>query len=513
MKGIIYTRVSSDEQVKGTSLDFQEELCRKYCEQKGIEILAVFREEGASAKTADRAEFLRAIEFCRKNKGNIQAFIVAKVDRFARNTEDHFYVRKVLYDYGVTLHSVTEPIGNDPAQKFIETVLAGSSEFDNAIRTRRSTDGMLARIKRGIFPWKPPIGYKCAQFKRQGKKKTEPDPPDEQTFPIIQKALKEYSKGLYSQTELAKLLDKLGLKEIRGKKTIPQFVDRILSEYLKFYAGVIVNPWTGEETDGLHKAMITKEELYKIQLVRSGKAGTTKRDRYNPDFPLRRTVNCGSCLRSLTGSSPRGNGGKYFYYHCFNKNCPMFSKGIAKKELEKEFIEHLEKEITPKEKSLLLFKESVLDVWKERGQSFELEAKKYARQLELLETKKKRIYEMREDSSYTKEEFLERKAEAENEITAAKISLSEARIEQFDIEGSVSYANNCIRDLGRLWFDLSPQLRSRFQKRVFPEGIPYKRSQGFGTAKLGLIYKLIKQSESKKSQLVAPAGFEPAYSA
>jgi len=79
MKGIIYTRVSSDEQVKGTSLEFQEELCRKYCEQKGIEVLAVFREEGASAKTADRAEFLRAIEFCRKNKGKVDAFVVAKV--------------------------------------------------------------------------------------------------------------------------------------------------------------------------------------------------------------------------------------------------------------------------------------------------------------------------------------------------------------------------------------------------------------------------------------------------
>ncbi|MFH1863467.1 MAG: recombinase family protein [bacterium] len=391
MKGIIYTRVSSDEQVKGTSLDFQAELCRKYCEQKEIEILAVFREEGASAKTADRAEFLRAIEFCRKNKGKIQAFVVAKVDRFARNTEDHFYVRKVLYDYGVTLHSVSEPIGNDPAQKFIETVLAGSSEFDNAIRTRRSTDGMLARINQGICPWKPPIGYECGHFKRRGEKKTEPDPPDERAFPIIQKALREYSKGLYSQTELAKYLDKLGLKEIRGRKTIPQFVDRILGKYLKFYAGIIVNPWTGEERDGLHKAMITKEELYKIQLVRTGKANNSaKHQKFNPEFPLRRTAVCDYCNRYLTGSTSHGNGGAYPYYHCQNKNCSMFGKCIAKKILEVEFMDYLEK-ITPKDKSLLLFKESILDVWKEKGQHFVSEAKKYERQLELLETKKKRV--------------------------------------------------------------------------------------------------------------------------
>ena len=63
MKAVIYTRVSSDEQVNGTSLDFQEEQCRKYCADKVVEVLTVFREEGESAKSTDRAEFLRAIEY------------------------------------------------------------------------------------------------------------------------------------------------------------------------------------------------------------------------------------------------------------------------------------------------------------------------------------------------------------------------------------------------------------------------------------------------------------------
>jgi len=78
MKGIIYVRVSSDEQVKGTSLENQDDLCRAYCQNKGIEVVEIFREEGASAKTAQRAEFLRSIEFCRKNKGKIDAFVVVQ---------------------------------------------------------------------------------------------------------------------------------------------------------------------------------------------------------------------------------------------------------------------------------------------------------------------------------------------------------------------------------------------------------------------------------------------------
>src|SRR5438309_1987071 len=141
MRGIIYVRVSSEEQVKGTSLNDQLERCKKYCLEKGIEVICdPFIESGESAKTAERTELLNAIEFCRKSKGAIDAFVVWKVDRFARNTDDHFYVRKLLAEYGVTLHSVTEPIGNNPTEKLFEVMLAGFAEFDNAIRTQRSTN-------------------------------------------------------------------------------------------------------------------------------------------------------------------------------------------------------------------------------------------------------------------------------------------------------------------------------------------------------------------------------------
>lgn len=500
MKGIIYVRVSSDEQVKGTSLEHQEDLCRAYCQNKGIEIVGLYREEGASAKTADRAEFLRAIEYCRKNKGQVDAFVVYKVDRFARNTEDHFYVRKMLIDYGVTLHSVTEPIGNNPAEKFIETVLAGSAEFDNAIRTQRCVDGMAMRINQGIYPFMPPLGYDCQHARRRGEKKNEPDQPNEKIFPIIQKGLQEFSKGFYSQAEMKILFDKWGLSKIRGKKTLPQLVSRIFDQYLKYYAGIIVNPWTNEEVKGLHKPMITKEELYKIQNILAGKSNRVKRIRLNPNFPLRHTVKCGYCGRPLTGSCSRGRSSQYYYYHCYNKECSMYGKVIGKKELEDDFIKHLNA-ITPKKDFLEVFKETALDTWDKKSLDVKTEARKYERHLAVLDEKRKRIFEMREDGSYTPEEFKERKAEIENQIMATKISLSETRIEQFDIEGVLSYANNFITNLGRQWFDLAVS-HQRFQKMVFPDGITYKRGEGFGTARLGLIYELNQTCGVDKSLLV-----------
>ena len=364
MRGIIYIRVSSGEQVKGTSLENQEELCRAYCKQKGIEVVAVFREEGESAKDLslnNRKEFLRALEFCRKNK--IEAFVVLRVNRFARNTEDHFAVRKILLGYGTSLHSVTEPIGNKPSEKFMETMLAAASDYENGIRRQQCTDGMSQKINQGIYPWKPPVGYVCLNFKKKGEKKTLPDPADEKVFPIIQRGLKEYAQGLYgSQAQLAAALDKWGLAKVRGKPTNKSLVDRILGKYLKFYVGIIDNPWTKKEVKGLHTAMITTEELFNIQLVRSGKSKLAKRDRFNPMFPLRRFVLCDYCKESLTGSTSRGNGGLFNYYHCKNKHCTMFGKTIKKDVLEKAFIEYLEK-ITPKNKFLEIFKATVLDLW------------------------------------------------------------------------------------------------------------------------------------------------------
>jgi site-specific DNA recombinase len=96
--GIIYTRVSSTEQVENTSLGSQERLCYEYAKREGINILKVFVEKGESAKTADRTEFIKAINFCSKEKGKVGYFIVFKFDRFSRSVADHAATRVALND-------------------------------------------------------------------------------------------------------------------------------------------------------------------------------------------------------------------------------------------------------------------------------------------------------------------------------------------------------------------------------------------------------------------------------
>ena len=76
MNGIIYCRVSSKEQVEGTSLQSQEAACLDYAKAKNIKVLRVFVEQGESAKFADRTQLVELIDFCRTSKGGVQVLIV-----------------------------------------------------------------------------------------------------------------------------------------------------------------------------------------------------------------------------------------------------------------------------------------------------------------------------------------------------------------------------------------------------------------------------------------------------
>lgn len=106
----IYTRVSSKEQVEGTSLGTQKEGCLFYCQNNGLEVDKIFIEEGESAKVMDRTKLKQLLEYCRNNKGKITHLVVYKFDRFARNQADHLWLRKELATMGITVKSVMEPI-------------------------------------------------------------------------------------------------------------------------------------------------------------------------------------------------------------------------------------------------------------------------------------------------------------------------------------------------------------------------------------------------------------------
>ena len=146
---VVYVRVSSARQVENFSLDTQERLCRDYCAAQGWPVALVFREQGESARSADRTELQRMLTHCREHRGEVGAVMVHSLSRWSREQRDHHALRGLLTAWGITLRSATEPISDDPAGEFLEGIIASAAQFENRLRTARTREGMKAALAAG----------------------------------------------------------------------------------------------------------------------------------------------------------------------------------------------------------------------------------------------------------------------------------------------------------------------------------------------------------------------------
>ena len=161
-QAVIYLRVSTEEQVENYSLDTQADICQREAERRNMVVTRVFREEGRSAKTIrDRPALLEMLAYCRRHKREVDAVMVYRLDRISRQTADYLAIRRKLTECEVTLLSATEPTGNTPTEKFVETMLAGFAQMDNDVRSERTRNGLRARFLAGLHNATAPIGYKA----------------------------------------------------------------------------------------------------------------------------------------------------------------------------------------------------------------------------------------------------------------------------------------------------------------------------------------------------------------
>lgn len=203
---MIYTRVSSDEQVHGYSLESQEKACRDYCNRTGLTVLRVFREEGESAKSLERTQLNLMQDFVLKNMGKVGYVVVWKVDRFSRVIYHHHMLKNFFMQCGTDLKSATEIIENTPQGRFTENILSAHAQFDNDVRAERTVTGMKTKVLNGYWSWGAPWGYRNTTDSL-GKRIIEPDP---QKAPVVKYLFEEYSRGTVTFGDLAKKINRDG---------------------------------------------------------------------------------------------------------------------------------------------------------------------------------------------------------------------------------------------------------------------------------------------------------------
>ncbi len=486
-RAVIYIRVSSEEQIENYSLATQEDICKKEAARRKLAIDQIFREEGKSAKTiAGRPVLLQMLEYCRKHKKEIGAVIVYRLDRISRQTADYLVIRKKLADCEVGLISASEPTGNSPTEKFVETMLAGFAQMDNDVRSERSRNGLKARFMSGLNHGYVPIGY----VNQNGYAIKDPE-----LFPVIKEAWDLMATGTKTLNDMADMLNKKGIKITRNKDKAypirPQVVSRIFKN--KFYAGKITSKKYNQEVDGQHPPMITEEQYYKVQAIIDGRntnisTPLAKRNKDNPDFPLRRIVKCQKCGASITGAWSKGKLKKYGYYFCRNR-CNGSKSNIPVDVLESATLNKL-CEVALKDQTVDLFNAYLRKKYYERIATLQKRRDEADVELNKLYDFRQGLIEKNITGTYSDEMFKEQNKLIEDKIKALQVAKNDDLLDKYNLEAITKFVKNKLGNLTQTYIDSSLEQKRTLLCSIYPSGMHWGEN-GYSNTEISKFYTCI----------------------
>src|SRR5579863_8432181 len=197
-EAVIYARVSSkDQEREGYSIPAQLRLLREYAQRNEFTIVREFVDV-ETAKAAGRTQFGEMVRFVRDHP-LCRRVIVEKTDRLYRNFRDCV----TLEDLEIEIHLPKEGqvISKDSKSQAklmhgLQVVMA-RNYIDNLREEVRK--GMREKAEQGIYPSRPPIGYRNNKLERT----IEADP---NKTVIAQRMFELYGSGQYSLTSLRKTL-------------------------------------------------------------------------------------------------------------------------------------------------------------------------------------------------------------------------------------------------------------------------------------------------------------------
>lgn len=297
---VIYTRVSSEAQVDGTSLDTQAEACRACAARLGLVVVSEHEDAGKSAKsTVGRDALAAAVDAAITARA---ALIVYKFDRLSRNLGDGYDLRDMLLAKGCRIISATEGEASaSPVSKALYAMMMAFSELDNDMRAERCRTGMCARAKAGFWLSNPPVGFKLGKHPSGGTILV----PDGDQSVILRTAFLDFISGR---------IDKSGLiKRLKDAGHPGSTIDRIIRSPV--YGGIIRNRLTdGEDVTAAFPGLITADQFYVMEAKLKLKKRVQLKD--NPAFPYTGIIHCSVCGQPVRSGFSKSKGKSFGYYFC-----------------------------------------------------------------------------------------------------------------------------------------------------------------------------------------------------
>jgi site-specific DNA recombinase len=321
MRCVIYLRVSTKEQAEkdlteeGFSIAAQREACVRRIRDEGWELVDEYVDRGESARSADRPQ-LRAMLERIGEESDIEAVIVHKVDRLARNMEDHIAIRALLRRRGVILVSVTENLDETASGRLVEGIHALMAEFYSANLANEVRKGMGQKAKLGGYPHKAPLGYLNVREPIGGRQVAH-IVADPERAPLVKAAFELYATGEWTVERLAHEMADRGLRN-RGrnghyaaKPVTVSGLARLLAH--RAYVGIV--EWDGIEYEGGHEPLVDRATFERVQALLAARAMRGTRERRHHHY-LKGLLVCGVCRRRLSIQYSKGT---YTYFYCLGQ--------------------------------------------------------------------------------------------------------------------------------------------------------------------------------------------------
>lgn len=317
----LYVRYSSSNQTE-QSIEGQTRVCKEFCKRYGFSIVEIYADRATSASKdiEKRVSFLKMIKD--SDKGNFDAVVVYKLDRFARSRYDSATYKYRLKKNGVQLISATENISNDPEGIILESVLEGMAEFYSAELSQKIHRGLKeSAYKHNSVGGQVPLGYKLVDKKIVV---------DEDSAHIVREAFKLYAEG-QTVADICRLFNAKGYKSSKGTR----FNKNSFSKVFRNEKYIGVYQFHDYRAEGAIEPIVDREtwNLVQARLKKQKPSGTYKA---KEPYLLSGKLYCGHCGNRMNGNC---NSNGYRYYNCYGRKTA--ANDCTKKNIKAELIDNV----------------------------------------------------------------------------------------------------------------------------------------------------------------------------
>lgn len=509
-EGLIYARVSSKRQeLEGHGRESQEERCRQDLKSIGVPFTRAFPDTFTGAGDFMKRPAMRdMIAYIDANPQTKFVVVFDDLKRLARDVDAHFKLRAAFKIRDVELRCPNYNFDESEEGEFVELIFAGQAQLERKQNRRQVIQKMKARLELGYWPFAGRRGYDMTKDPLHGKVHVA----NREGRTIMREALEGFASGkILRKVDVARFLFERGFWK-KSKRIAERFSDEasVLLQDV-FHAGYVeYPPWGVARRKGQHKGIISLETFELIQ-KRLKKEETKARVRIDisPEFPLRGLLLCSDCGNKLTAANSKGRSKTYSYYYCVQRECPLYSKSLAKVDVERDFrtlLLHNRLKTNVSELVDLTFER----VWREEVHDLKRQQVLKKQNQDQLKEKVRGLSEL---ARTARSDEVKRAYEDHIEETLREMAAEGSTAEERDLnvpyrtalDKSTALLNNPVS----IWDMVGVIEKHRLFYFLFEKRLAYTKGSGYRTANELSIARLFEDFANQNTDDVDPSGFEP----